>query len=356
MKYLIVGTLVVSLVACKSEKKSRVQSDTSPAVMDQKQPRPPETMGSAPPTAGMKKAMKITTKVVATPPVPKKVNAPAAKLPLPPAPPSDRLEALLKALKKANREKKSATAVMGKFVPEFKLSKGDEFPDSTEARVLEIRPGKALYGAFILFCARGVKVCGTDCEAAFSVKQAQGKNKELVTYKISPKIFAGTKHTFEFSPAFEDTRALLVRFTTPRKTECIFEDNSEYADKVERAQLFKVAKRRIVPYESFTTDLDSAEPGHHTSQTTTFKWLKGATEGTHYLGLERYSQETFSDTAPDSDSHRTTCQRTSSVILMPRGKYWKSIHGNTLNALRKKDPGLATLAKNMAGKNKRCSP
>ncbi|PKN45917.1 MAG: hypothetical protein CVU59_07650 [Deltaproteobacteria bacterium HGW-Deltaproteobacteria-17] len=254
-----------------------------------------------------------------------------------PAPPMPRLVALLAALQEANKAQKNVIPVLQEYFPGIDENKDLTLPVDAEARIIELRSGTQLHGAFVLPCRKGAQMCETDCDQGLAIKQA---GSELVLAPISAELFAGEQHRFDFSPDFPATSVLLVQYTIQSRIPCSQDFGGEYTDKVERAHLFKIGDRRIVSYEKFTEGYDSSDPGHHEAVSTSFSWHQGS-DGTWYLAIGSSEEESFSDTDPDGPANRrTTCRTSRSVLVMAPKKTWKQLKGDALERLQKQEPVL----------------
>lgn len=273
--------------------------------------------------------------------MPKALPPAAPKAPEAVAPPSDRLEAFLKELRTATATKAGVNALLERLtLPDD----AGEPPAAARVRIVELRTPTGLFGALILLCGDGKTICEFDCDLAFSLKQAPGKAGELVTATIPPELFSGKNHEVEVAPSFAATGALVVRYELAPRQPCQPEEPSEYADVLKRALLLKVGDRRIVPWQTYTEWVQNPEPGHNQSVDTTLSWHDGVAEGVHYLGVKRDETEAFSGTAADVENPRTeSCRRSLTVIVMEKGKTWRSVTGKAVEALRSREPGLVRL-------------
>lgn len=303
----------------------------------------PMTGISDPAGAGPKEAVppmesKPAGRLETTPKAPP-VDAP--RVPVPEAPPSDQLEAFLKDLRTASATEAGVNALLERI----KLPKDvDQAPAAARAKIIELRTPGGLFGALILLCGDGKTICEFDCDLAFSLKQAPGKAGELVAATIPPELFSGKNHEVEVAPSFAATGALVVRYELAPRQPCQPEEPSEYADVLKRALLLKVGDRRIVPWQTYTERVQNPEPGHNQSVDTTLSWHDGVALGVHYLGVKRDETEAFSGTAADVDNPRTeSCRRSLTVIVMEKGKTWRSVTGKAVEALRSREPGLVRL-------------
>jgi hypothetical protein len=334
MRWVLLGSLVFTMWACKSS--------------GQKQAAGEAKTDAVRPATTSEPAMKAATPAAKPAPVQaapgKPPEAPAAEKTGPrkwPAAPMPRLVGLLEALEAASKAQKNVIPLLPEYFPGIDEDKDLDLPQEAQARVVEIRSGSHLHGAFVLLCRKGAQMCEEDCEQALAIKQA---GSELVLASIPAELFAGTDHRFDFSPDFPATSALLVHYTIKTRIPCSEEFGGEFTDKVERAQLFKIGDRRIVFYQKFTADWDSAEAGHHEARYTGFSWLQGA-DGTWYLAIQSREEESFSDTDPDAPANRrTTCRTSKGLIVMAPKKTWKSLTGEAVERLQKQEPVLRDLS------------
>jgi len=336
MKTVIVGLclfLALGLVACGGKKREAAPgpSGSEGSMAPAGEPAEGDGMGSAP-AMGAAPGGRPDSTAIAPPATEPKASS---------AQPSDQLEAFLKDLRAASTTEAGVNALLERLtLPD---DAGDP-PAAALARIVELRTPAGLLGALILLCGDGKTVCEFDCDLAFSLKQAPGKAGELVTARVPPELFSGKNHEVEVAPSFADTGALVVRYELPARQPCVRDEPSEYADELKRALLLKVGDRRIVPWQTYTEWVQNPEPGHNQTVDTTLSWHDGVAEGVHYLGVTRDDTEAFSGTAPDVDNPRTeTCRRSLTVIVMEKGKTWRSVTGKAVEALRNKEPGLVKL-------------
>jgi hypothetical protein len=328
--------LALGLVACGGGKKR----EAAPGPAGSDGPMSPAAGPAA--AGGMEPASAMGTAPAGRLDPPPSPLPPVHDTPLAPAaPPSDQLEAFLKDLRAAGATEAGVNALLERIkLPED----AKEAPAAARAKIIELRTPGGLFGALILLCGDGKTICEDDCDVAFSLKQAPGKAGELVAARIPPELFSGKKHEVEKAPSFEATGALVVRYEIAPRQPCQPEEPSEYADELKRALLLKVGDRRIVPWQTYTEWVQNPEPGHNQTVDTTLSWHDGVAEGVHYLGVTRDETEAFSGTAPDIDNPRTeTCTRSLTVIVMEKGKTWRSVTGKAVEALRNKEPGLVKL-------------
>jgi len=330
LRWVLLGSLVFIMWACKSS--------------GQKQAAGEAKTDAVRPATTSEPAMKDATPAAKPAPVQaapgKPVKAPAPEKAMPsewPAPPMPRLVALLAALQEAGKAQKNVIPVLQEYFPGIAEDKDLTLPQDAEARIIELRSGSQLHGVFVLPCRKGAQMCETDCDQGLAIKQA---GAELVLAPISAELFAGENHRFDFSPDLPATSALLVQYTIKSRIPCSQDFGGEYTDKVGRAQLFKLGERRIVFYQKFTEELDSAEPGHHQAESTGFNWIMDS-GGTWHLAIRSSDEESFSDTDPDGPANRrTTCRTSKSLIVMAPKKTWKSLTGEAVERLQKQEPAL----------------
>jgi hypothetical protein len=221
------------------------------------------------------------------------------------------------------------------------------------ARVLRVG-SKPLKAALVFFSADRNGSCeGEDDHLAVTALEYAGRpgHSQLYVRKLKTQIQAWFKPKVVIPPHIGKTGAFFVEYEFDDDLEhCPKSPVNEHHPADTKRALFKLGRRGLVLYSYYTLDGSSGSPGSRKTTTTGLKWIVSKKQGDRiYLSaVVQRSHRVFS-TEGEQKYEEYSCTRAVSVIAMEPGKVWKPYPGPKLAQLRKTEPAIGKLPKQMRG-------